>query len=190
MCSFNTYLNTARLSMCSRRARPSRTEGPGGIPRHSPSDPHVRLHSPWDREHETSLVIARRGVAVTAGPMVDSRTISVIANTSARSSRVTRHDGAGLHLARRLQTRCLGDVGRRSPSPSAGQRRLGRNSSDSRLSAHPGKRPLQTRAYPTPWSFLLASLPYLFGMVINSEPSHKCVSEAHGVGERMGDHAL
>ena len=33
-------------------------------------------------------------------------------------------------------------------------------------------------------------LPYLFGMVKNSGPSHKCVSEAQAVRERMSDHAL
>jgi len=44
--------------------------------------------------------------------------------------------------------------------------------------------------YPTPRSFRLASVPYLLGMVLNSEPSHKCVSETQAIGERMSDHAL
>jgi hypothetical protein len=30
------------------------------------------------------------------------------------------------------------------------------------------------------------ALPYFFGMVLNSGPSHKCVSEAQAVGERIG----
>ena len=36
---------------------------------------------------------------------------------------------------------------------------------------------LGIRVYLISWSPVLCRLPYLFGMVINSEPSHKCHSQ-------------
>ena len=49
-----------------------------------------------------------------------------------------------------------------------------------RLATDPGECPLRILAYPT------YGHPYLFGMVINSEPFHKFVSEAHAVGKNIG----
>jgi hypothetical protein len=43
-----------------------------------------------------------------------------------------------------------------------------------RLPASPDERHLGTWASPTPRSILLFGVPYIFGMVLNPGPSHKC----------------
>ena len=106
-----------------------------------------------------------------------------------RSGRVARHDGAQLQKARRLRTQCLSGVAAEALRPAQASDASSETHPTPHLSANPGECPFGIRAYPTP------GYPYLFGMVKNSEPSHKChramamfvrhlLFEAHGMTEQ------